>query len=70
MMAKRGRRGEDGTTELSKPVLGSSERAFVSDLSNAIDEIKSHTHTAQVRRCSECRRLTANDVHQRSPKAK
>ena len=43
MMAKRGRRGEDGTTELSKPVLGSSERAFVSDLSNAIDEIKSHT---------------------------
>ena len=51
MKAKRGRRGEDGRTELSKPVLGSSERAFVSDLSNAIDEIKSHT--MQVRRCSE-----------------
>ena len=68
MKAKRGRRGEDGRTELSKPVLGSLERALVSDLANAIYEIKSHT--TQVRRCSECRRLTANDVHQRSPEAK
>ena len=40
MKAKRGRRGEDGRTELSKPVLGSSEEALVSKASNAIDEIK------------------------------
>ena len=67
MMAKRGRRGEDGTTELSKPVLGT-EKTLGSKSSNAKEEIK--THTAQVRRCSESRRLTADDVHQRSPKAK
>ena len=56
MMAKRGRRGEDGTTELSKPVPGSSERAFVSDLSNAIDEIKTHSASPQVFRVPEADR--------------
>ena len=74
MMAKRGRRGEDGTTKLSKPVPGSSERALVNKSSNAMDEIKTHSASPQVfklfRRSSECRRLTADDVHQRSPKAK
>ena len=43
MMAKRGRRGEDGTTELSKPVPESSERALVNKSSNAMDEIKTHS---------------------------
>ena len=56
MMAKRGRRGEDGTVELSKPVPGSSERAFVSDLSNAIDEIKTHSASPQVFRVPEADR--------------
>ena len=56
MMAKRGRRGEDGTAELSKPVPGSSERAFVSDLSNAIDEIKTHSASPQVFRVPEADR--------------
>ena len=58
MMAKRGRRGEDGRTELSKPVLGSSERALVSDLSNAIHEIKTHTHSANPQVLTRRRRAT------------